>query len=165
MGFFKDMVTAFKEGYKEGYEENVIQPAENKASVSNLNEESLAVINKLIENDAKIYMYSTGSNKVKIIKLVHEYLNCGLREAKELIDSCDDDNVIYFEGEDKVALYELYTNLQSEGAGMEISSEEAVEDSDEDRSNDNQEERFCPMCGYKVNKGDRFCIACGKSLL
>lgn len=165
MGFFKDMATAFKEGYKEGYEENVIQPTANNAGVSNLNEERLAIIDKFIEDDAKIYMYSAGSNKVRIIKLVREYLNCDLREAKELVDSCDGDNVIYFEGEDKVALYELYANLQAEGAEVEIASEEEAEDSDENRDNDDSEVRFCPMCGNKVNKGDRFCIACGKSLL
>ncbi len=75
------------------------------------------VIKKEEKNEFDLYLNSIGKNKISVIKIIRNYLNIGLKESKDLVDSCP---VLIKEKINKNDLDILKKSLEDAGAIIEI---------------------------------------------
>ncbi len=69
------------------------------------------------KNEFDLYLNSIGPNKIAIIKIVRSYLNLGLKEAKDLVESAP---VLIKDKIDKKNLDILKKSLQDSGAVVDV---------------------------------------------
>ncbi len=88
---------------------------------SNLNSDFFSNSKSIPEKEEKdefdLYLNSIGNNKISVIKIVRNFLNLGLKEAKDLVDSCP---VLIKEKINKKDLNILKKSLEEVGAVIEI---------------------------------------------
>lgn len=105
------------------------------------------------------------TNKLQTVKAVKEILNCGLKEAKDLVDSVED--ALLFGTEIKTVenleeALSIKEQLEATGAEVSISTPSYVIDEDDD--NDEQEEETTSFDLNQVYGGPQYyCVLEGKS--
>ena len=69
------------------------------------------------KDEFDVELVSAGASKVKVIKVVREITGLGLKEAKELVDGAPK---VVKEGASKAEAEEIKTNLEAEGAEVNL---------------------------------------------
>ncbi len=69
------------------------------------------------KNEFDLFLNSVGSNKISVIKIVRNFLNLGLKEAKDLVESSP---VLIKEKMDKKNLDVLKKSLEDVGAIVDV---------------------------------------------
>ncbi len=69
------------------------------------------------KDEFDVELVSAGASKVKVIKVVREITGLGLKEAKELVDGAPK---VVKEGVSKAEAEEIKTNLEAEGAEVNL---------------------------------------------
>ncbi len=99
----------------------LIESIEKKFGInaSDYNSESSEKVTNNIQNKTEfdLYLNSIGNNKISVIKIIRNFLNLGLKDAKDLVESCP---VLIKEKIDKKDLDELKKSLEEVGASVEI---------------------------------------------
>ncbi len=84
---------------------------------SNLISNDNSNIKKEEKKEFDLYLNSIGNNKISVIKIIRNFLNIGLKEAKDLVDSCP---VLIKDKINKNDLDILKKSLDESGAITEI---------------------------------------------
>ncbi len=99
----------------------LIESIEKKFGIcaSDYNNESSVQVTNDIQNKTEfdLYLNSIGNNKISVIKIIRNFLNLGLKDAKDLVESCP---VLIKEKINKKDLDELKKSLEEVGASVEI---------------------------------------------
>ncbi len=82
---------------------------------NNINNDN--IIKKEEKNEFDLYLNSIGKNKISVIKIIRSFLNIGLKESKDLVDSCP---VLIKDKINKKDLDILKKSLEEAGAIIEI---------------------------------------------
>lgn len=74
-----------------------------------------------------VVVTSVGASKIAVIKVVREYTNCSLKDAKDLIDKVSDSKtpVVVFHTENNPSATELKALLEEAGAEVKVVTKES----------------------------------------
>ncbi len=98
----------------------LIDDLEKKFGISNIqnfNTNNLDNNKKIKKNEFNLYLKSIGTNKISVIKIIRNFLNLGLKDAKDLVESSP---VLIKEKMNKIDLDSLKNSLEEVGATIEI---------------------------------------------
>ncbi len=100
----------------------LIDAIEKKFGITSANYKTLDTNNNLNEKvkektEFNLYLKSIGSNKIAVIKIIRSYLNLGLKESKDLVESCP---ILIKEKVSKKELDVISKSLKDIGAQIEI---------------------------------------------
>ncbi len=88
----------------------------NNINVDNKNFDKSKII-KEEKNEFDLYLNSIGNNKISVIKIIRNFLNLGLKDAKDLVESCP---ILIKDKVNKKDLDILKKSLEEVGATIEI---------------------------------------------
>lgn len=145
----KNNIEGFKEGFKYGY-----TTGEFKEATCDIKEvEKKTDVDDLKDEKYSVELTATGPNKVKVIKIIREIMNLGLKEAKDIVENTP--NVI-IEVTDKTTANNVKTMIEAEGA--EVTLNNLVFEPKETSA---VEVGVCPICKNRIDEDTKVCPYCG----
>ncbi len=99
----------------------LINDIEKKFGITQSNYQNLNISQNIKEKKEKeefdLYLKSIGNNKIAIIKIIRSYLNLGLKESKDLVESCP---VLIKKDINQQDLQNIKKSLEENGAQIEV---------------------------------------------